>query len=67
MIKYKLKKWTMIIESLFFKYLFNFERERERECAGEGQREKGRLRIPSSLHTVSVDVGPKLTNPEIMT
>ena len=42
---------------------------RERLEAGDGQRERGRERIPSRLHTVSVepDVGLELTNREIMT
>ena len=46
-------------------------RERENTCTseGEGGRERERERIPSRLHTVSVEpnVGLKLTNPEIMT
>ena len=36
---------------------------------GEGERERGRERIPSRLHTVSVepDMGLKPTSQEIMT
>ena len=44
-------------------YLFQ-----ERARAGEGQRERGTARIPSSLHAVSVEpnVGLELMNHEIM-
>ena len=48
-----------------------FEREKEREHvqAGERQRVRERERIPSSLHTISMepDVGLDVTNHEIMT
>ena len=58
----------------FFKFIY-FERERERERAWEGQRERKRERererekIPSRLHTASIEPkeGFKLTNLEIMT
>ena len=45
------------------------ERERERARAEKGQRETGRDRIPSRLHTVSVepDTGLELMNCEVMT
>ena len=44
--------------------MFIFERER----AGEGQRERGRERIPSRLHAVSAEpnVGLEPMNREIM-
>ena len=56
-----------ILFSLMVVYLFIFERERGQ--AGEGQRERGRERIPSRFSTISAepDVGLKLTNHEIMT
>ena len=40
-----------------------------RERAGEGQRGRGRKRIPSRLHAASTepDAGFELTNHEIMT
>ena len=43
------------------------DRETERALTGEGQRE--REGIPSRLHTINTepDVGPELTNCEIMT
>ena len=48
-----------------------FERQRElRECALEGQRERGRERIPSRLRADTAepdDVGLDLTKHEIMT
>ena len=49
-------------------YLFVL-RETETVGVGEGQRERGRERIPSRLHTTSTepDVGFELTNREIMT
>ena len=44
-------------------------RERERAQAGEGQRERGREKIPSRLHAVSREpnAGLDLTNHEIVT
>ena len=44
-------------------------RERGRERDARRDRERGRKRIPSSLHTVSAEpaVGLKLMNREIMT
>ena len=53
----------------FFKFIyFERERERERERAGS-DRKRGREKIPSRLHTVSLepDMGPKSMNCEIMT
>ena len=51
-----------------FKFIY-FERQTECVCAGEGQRERGRERIPSRLHTVSTEpnTGLDLRNSEIMT
>ena len=48
----------------FFKFIY-FEREREHKRG----RQRGRERIPSKLHSVSVepDEGLKLMNREIMT
>ena len=45
------------------------ERESEHTSRGGAEREKGRDKIPSRLHTVSAgpDVGLNLTNREIMT
>ena len=49
-------------------YLFIFERE-TREHKQGGQRERGRDRVPSRLHTVHTepDAGLQLMNCEIMT
>ena len=49
----------------FFLMFIYFERKR----AGEGQRESERERIPSRLHTASIepDLGLKPMNREIMT
>ena len=51
---------------MFFKFIY-FEREREHEWRWGGERER-RERIPSRLHTVSMepDVGLELMNHEIM-
>ena len=56
------------IVSIFLSLFTYFEREREHK-SGEGQRERGRERIPSRLHTTSTepDVGLEPTNHEIMT
>ena len=52
-----------------FKLIYLFLSEIETVQAGEGQRERGRERIPSGLHAVSteLEVGLKLMNREIMT
>ena len=49
--------------------MFVFEREGKRTRAREGQRERGRQRIPRRLYAVHAqpNIGPKLTNHEIMT
>ena len=51
--------------------MFIFEKERERWEKGgaERERERGRERIPSKIHTVSAEpnLGLKPTNCEIMT
>ena len=54
---------------LLFKKCIYFEKERLHARAGEGQRERGRERIPSSLCAVSTesDMGLYPMNPEIMT
>ena len=54
---------TVVFLSLFFL------KEREKAEVGEGQRERGRERIPSRLSTISVepDTGPEPMNREITT
>ena len=76
---YRYVSWLMLpnilliyyFSAFFFFFLFwsLFIWETERERVGERQRERGRERIPSRLHTVTVepDVGLKLTNRKIMT
>ena len=52
--------------TLFFKVLFiYFERDRDSVSGGRAERERGRVRIPSRLHTVSTerDAGLELTKP----
>ena len=53
--------WSEMCISFFFKFIY-FERR------GRAERERGRERIPSRLHTVSAEpnVGLELTNHEIM-
>ena len=52
----------------FFKFIYLFW-ERQTEQVGKRQRERGRERIPSRLHTTSAEpyVGLKLTNREMVT
>ena len=54
---------------LLFNFNFNLFILSKRERAGEGQRERGRERIPSRLSAVSAepDAGLEPTNCEIMT
>ena len=54
---------------VFLSLFIYFERQRVGEGERERERERMGERIPSRLHTASPepDVGPKLTNCEIMT